>query len=320
MTQSRGLTRQLASQVASRREVLAGAASLAGALALPGSMAASTSSYRLKHGSFEIIVFSDGHIVQPTSNLAPSAPEEARAQILKAAGQTGETFTSPLNVALIRTPSELILVDAGGGASFQPTAGKIMSNLEAMGILSHQIGKVIVTHGHADHLWGLVDTFNDAQFPNAQHFVSAVERDYWLGPDAFKGIDEARHGFVTGARRIFPILGDRLTMVKGGDEIVPGVRVIDTKGHSPGHLSVEVAGEGSLVIVSDAITHPLISFVHPEWRSRGDQDAELGIATRQRLLDRVATDKIRILCYHLPYPGIGFVERNGKAYRFVPVG
>jgi glyoxylase-like metal-dependent hydrolase (beta-lactamase superfamily II) len=303
----------------SRRALLVGTACAAAALALPGRPVGAAAKPALKLGAFEITVVSDGELVQPTANLAVSAPVQERAVVLRAAGHNGEMFTTALNVTLIRTPSELILVDAGGGANFQPTVGRLVENLEALGTSPDKITKIIISHGHADHLWGLIDGFDDIQFPNATYIMSALERDFWMGADAFKGIDEARHGFVPAARRILPRIADKLTLVKGGEEIVPGLRVLDTRGHSPGHLAIEVAGAGGLIIVNDAITHPLISFQHPDWVSRGDQDADLGAKTRQRLLDRIATDKLRMIGYHLPYPGIGFVERKDRAYRFVPV-
>jgi glyoxylase-like metal-dependent hydrolase (beta-lactamase superfamily II) len=104
-------------------------------------------------------------------------------------------------------------------------------------------------------------------------------------------------------------------MVKPGDDVVSGVRVLATPGHTQGHVSLEV-GDG-LVIGGDALTHPLISFRHPEWRPQSDHVPDLAAATRARLLDRLATDRTRLIGFHLPWPGVGYVERKDRAYRFV---
>jgi glyoxylase-like metal-dependent hydrolase (beta-lactamase superfamily II) len=94
--------------------------------------------------------------------------------------------------------------------------------------------------------------------------------------------------------------------------------VIETPGHTPGHISLELAGGDGLIIGGDALTHPIISFQPPSWRVPADHDVDRGISTRLRLLDRLATDKLRLVCAHLPFPGTGFVERRDGAYRFVP--
>jgi glyoxylase-like metal-dependent hydrolase (beta-lactamase superfamily II) len=301
-----------------RRSVMTGTAALAAA-ALGGlPVPAQAAPYRFKEGAFEVTVVSDGHMVIRTSFLAPGAPAEARAAVLRAAGQTGETYESPTNVTLVRTPSELILIDAGAGPNFLPTTGKLIENLKAAGIAADSIGKVVFTHAHPDHIWGATDDFDELAFPNARYFVSAAEWNYWTSDDAFKGISEDRQNFITGARRNLARMKDRLVTVKGGDDIVPGLRVVDTPGHSPGHIAVEVAGGEGLMVVGDAITHFLLSFAHPDWPSQGDQDQERAASTRKRLLERLAADKLRLVGFHLPYPGVGHVERKNGAFRFVP--
>ena len=94
--------------------------------------------------------------------------------------------------------------------------------------------------------------------------------------------------------------------------------MIATPGHTQGHISLELAGGDGLVISGDALTNAIISFQHPSWRVPVDHDPDRGISTRVRLLDQLATDKLRLVGAHLPFPGTGFVERKDGAYRFVP--
>ena len=72
------------------------------------------------------------------------------------------------------------------------------------------------------------------------------------------------------------------------------------------------------MISGDALTNAIISFQHPTWKVPVDHDPDVGISTRVRLLDRLATEKLRLVSAHLPFPGTGFVERKDGAYRFVP--
>ena len=146
----------------SRRSLLAATTASIATRALPAFAAAH---YSLKHGAFELTIVSDGHLVLPTSFLAPGAPPAARDALLRAAGQTGEQYNSPTNVTLIRAGTDLILVDMGSGDRFMPTAGKLWDNLKAAGIDKSKITKVIFTHGHPDHLWGTVDELDELVTP-----------------------------------------------------------------------------------------------------------------------------------------------------------
>ena len=71
------------------------------------------------------------------------------------------------------------------------------------------------------------------------------------------------------------------------------------------------------IVTGDALTHPTISFVHPEWKPAADHVPDQAVTTRKQLLDRLATDNMKIIGFHLPYPGIGMVERKDGAYRYV---
>ena len=300
----------------SRRTLLAATTASIATHALPAFAAAP---YSFRHGDFEIAVVSDGHLVLPTSFLAPDAPAIERAALLKVTGETGEQYNSPTNVTLIRTARDLILIDMGSGDRFMPSAGKLWDNLKAAGFDKSKITKVIFTHGHPDHLWGTVDELDELVTPDARFFIASGEWDFWTGDNAMRGLPPERVGFVTGARRNYAAIKDKVKMVKPGDDIVAGLRLIDTPGHTQGHVSLELAGADGLLVGGDALTHPLISFQHPDWRPTADHVPEQAAATRRKLLDRLATDRSKLIGFHLPYPGIGIVERKDAAYRFVPV-
>jgi glyoxylase-like metal-dependent hydrolase (beta-lactamase superfamily II) len=200
-----------------------------------------------------------------------------------------------------------------------PTAGKLWDNLKAAGIDKAKITKVVFTHGHPDHLWGAVDELDDLVTPDAAFYVGAAEWDFWSGENATRGLPAERAGFVTGARRNYAAIKRRVKMIKAGDEIVSGLRIIDTPGHTQGHLSIELAGGDGLIVGGDVLTHPLISFQYPEWKQIADHVPDQAIATRRKLLDRLAVDRSKLIGFHLPYPGVGTVERKDSVYRFIPV-
>jgi glyoxylase-like metal-dependent hydrolase (beta-lactamase superfamily II) len=297
-----------------RRTFLAASAAGFAARALP---AVAATPYAFRHGAFDVTVVSDGHLVLPTSSLAPGAPPPERDALLKAAGQTGEQYNSATNVTLIRTSSDLILIDMGSGDRFMPTAGRLWDNLKAAGIDKSKITKVIFTHGHPDHLWGTVDELDELMIPDATFYVASGEWDFWTGDNATRGLPSERAGFVTGARRNYAAIKDKVKMVKAGDEIVSGLRLIDTAGHTQGHVSLELAGADGLIVGGDALIDAPIYFQHPEWTYAGDHVPDQAVVTRRKLLDRLAADRSKLIGFHLPYPGVGTVERKDSAYRFV---
>jgi glyoxylase-like metal-dependent hydrolase (beta-lactamase superfamily II) len=301
-----------------RRTVLRlAAAGLAGTALWPRLALAATPPHTFKHGAFEITVASDGHLVLPASLLGPDAPRAELEALLRSVGQGPEQVTPAANITLIRTASEAILIDTGSGANFQPTAGKLAENLEAAGIDRAKITTVVFTHAHPDHLWGTIDDFNELHFPNARYLVSEGEWNFWMDSDLIKKMPEAMHPFVAGAQRNLGRIKDKVTTVRPGADVVTGVRVLDTAGHTPGHISLEIAGGDGLIVVGDVVPHATVTFARPEWRFGFDAIPQLAIAARRKLFERAAAEKTKLIGYHWPYPGVGFAARKDGAYRFV---
>ncbi|MBD9506947.1 MBL fold metallo-hydrolase [Ensifer sp. ENS10] len=304
-----------------RREFLAGSSAIAASVLLPkGAYAADI--HRLRHGSFDISVVSDGFIMLPVSIVLPDATPEERPDIMRRLGGTPERAPFHTNIPVIRTGGDLIVVDDGSGNHFQESAGKLRANLLAAGIDPGLVTKVVLTHAHPDHAGGTLGVDGKLTFPNAQYFVSEAEWQFWTDPNFEKVMPQALHGFAKGAQRDLFAVQDRLTLVKPGDEIVSGMQVFDTRGHTPGHISLQLAGgdgagHDGLVITGDAVTSNVVFFEHPDWHFGFDMDAELALKNRKALIDRAASERLALLGYHWAHPGIGRAERNGSAYRFV---
>ncbi len=298
---------------------LAGAAALTGTTGLAAPLWAQGQIASLTVGDMTIKILSDGHMLLPASMLVPTAPKDKRAAALQQAGYSGKTIKRAVNVTLVKTPKDLILIDVGAGPAFMSTTGRLGEALDEAEIDAESITKVIYTHAHPDHLWGTVNDFDELSFPNAEYFISGTEFDWWMAEDVLKKLPTDRKSFGLGAQSRLQAIKDRVKRIKPGDEVVTGIRAVDTSGHTPGHLSFEVGdSKSSVLIVGDALIDAVISFQYPQWRSSSDYFKDKAVATRKRLLDRLASDKIRIVGYHLPFPGIGFAARKDGAYIFEP--
>ncbi|QRM53990.1 MBL fold metallo-hydrolase [Sinorhizobium sp. BG8] len=299
-----------------RRTFLAGSASLAATSLIPaGAFAAETR--HLSHGKFDLTVLSDGFLTLPAEVILPDAAPEERPAILRRLGGDAASAPVQVNIPLIRTGNELILVDIGSGGNFQESAGKLAGNLRAAGVDPASITKVVFTHVHPDHSGATVTPEGKLLYPNADYFVSAAEWEFWADPDFERKRPEALHGFAKGAKRDLSAVQDRLTLVKPGDEIVPGMHVLDTRGHTPGHISLRLDGDDGLLITGDAATSNIVFFEHPDWHFGFDTEPEIALKTRKALIEEAATSRTKLLGYHWAYPGIGHAERKDGAFVFV---
>ncbi len=275
----------------------------------------------LSLGSKNLRTISDGNLVLPMSFLLPNVPEAERTAFLESRGLDSTQLSPECNLTLLEDGDRRILFDAGSGVNFMPTAGKLPETLEAAGIGADTITDVVFTHGHPDHLWGILDDFDEIAFPEATLRFPRAEWDFWRSDDAIAAMSEGRQAFAVGAQNRLAAMEEQVELFDAGQEVAPGVEAIDTSGHTPGHTSFAVHGGGeSAVIIGDAVTNHAFSFARPKWPSGSDQDTQAGIETRLKLLDRLATDKSTIIGFHLPNGGVGKTERDGAAYRFVQDG
>ena len=270
-------------------------------------------------GQKVITTVSDGNLVLPLDFSFPDVPQDELVALLEAAGHKTDMLEPDCNVTVLKDGDRVVLFDVGSGPNFMPSAGKMLENIDAAGVAPEDVTDVVFTHAHPDHIWGLLDDFDEFVFPEANYFINRVEWDFWRADDTLEKMPEARKSFVVGAQNRMEALEDVIQLFGYGDEVIPGIEAVDTRGHTPGHTSFAIHdGNDSVIVIGDAATNSVVSFAHPEWPSGSDQDTEQGIATRTRLLDRLAQEESRFVGFHLPDGGIGRVETDGNAYRFVP--
>lgn len=278
-----------------------------------------TGPHKLKVGAFEVTIISDGNFTLPLSFVLPSTPKAEAEALYAAHGMGPEGHAAQVNVAVVKTPDATLLVDTGGGTDFMPTVGKLADNLDRAGIAPDSITHVVFTHAHGDHLWGVIDPLDGGtRFTKARHLINGPELDYWAQAGIEDKVPEAARTMALGTSRHLKTLGDRMEKVKAGADVISGVTLVDTAGHTPGHVSILVkSGSEQLLIGGDVLTNAAVSFARPDWPWGPDIDRDKGAATRKRVLDMLATDKIALLGYHLPWPGLARVEKKDTSYRYV---
>jgi glyoxylase-like metal-dependent hydrolase (beta-lactamase superfamily II) len=278
---------------------------------------AQTTVHKFTHGEMEISVFSDGVFSIPLSIAVPQLKPDEIETLFKAHNKHVKREGS-LNIVLVKTKSDLMLIDCGSNTNWAPGLGLLPKKLEAAGIDLEKVTKVILTHGHPDHLWGALDDFNTPTFPNARYIFPALERDYWLNSETLVKLPDDRKSLAIAAIRYLKTLEPVIDYKNHDDKLADGVYYRATYGHTPGHMAVRLESQGQqLLIVGDALTNEVISFARPELVWGSDVQPDIAVKTRLSLLGELAKDKINILGYHLPYPGFGRIEARGSAYSFI---
>jgi len=286
--------------------MLLNAASASAQTTLTPAKTASARSFQI--GKFIVTTLLDGTITRDdTKNVfGQGVSDEEFARVSK------ENFISPdkgqfyFTPTLVYTGSELVLFDTGLGG------GGIQKALADVGVTPEQIDIVVITHMHGDHIGGL-KTSGATTFPNARYVTAAAEYDFWTGLGDNERAAPVRNNVVP--------LAEKTSFIKDGESVVSGITAVSAAGHTPGHTLFMLESEGQqLLLTADLANHYVLSFLNPEWPIIFDNDKDAAATSRRKILDMLATDRVPMIGYHMPFPGMGFVETRDSGFRFVPVG
>jgi glyoxylase-like metal-dependent hydrolase (beta-lactamase superfamily II) len=274
--------------------------------------------YRRQLGDFEITALVDGYL-----DIAHDLWQGIARPDLEAA--TAAAFMpkdGPIRVGvtsyLVNTGDRLILIDSGSTTFFGPTAGRFAASLEAAGVKPADVDVIAVTHMHPDHVAGLMNG-QAAAFPNATLHICGTDHAFWASDaNAARAPDAAKPWYKL-ARDITEAYKGRLQLFSGGPQITPGLTAMPLIGHTPGHTGyVASSGGKSLLFWGDAAGIAPIQFQFPDAGLIFDVDGNQGKATRRRMFDMAATDRLLVAGAHLPFPSFGYVARQGAAYSWTP--
>jgi glyoxylase-like metal-dependent hydrolase (beta-lactamase superfamily II) len=281
------------------------------------------SRYALRIGEIDVLVISDGVLPLPTTMLGHNADPTVRAAWMHDMFLPADAFDWALNVVLVRSGGQTILIDAGLGADPElnlPRAGQTVRRLEAAGIDLGAVTDVVLTHMHMDHVGGLlVEGVKERLRPDLRIHVAAAEVKFWQSPDFShtsmpQGFPDALRA---AAKRFTREYQSQLRLFDDQHEVAPGVVVRRTGGHTPGHSVVRiVSGRDALTFAGDAVF--TVGFDQPGWYNGFEHDPEDAARVRVRLLRQLAETGELLVATHMPFPSIGHVAVTGDTFRWVP--
>lgn len=285
---------------------------------VPLSGVSSPGFHRFMLGDFQITVLLDGLRAgeAPQKTYAINQPEEAVADLLQANLLPADRFVNGFTPTLVNTGSELILFDTGMGAAARENGqGKLPAMIEAAGYKPEQITIVVLTHFHPDHIGGLMEN-GAPTFANARYVTGQAEYDFWTSPDRAGTPAEGVQKIVLA--NVKP-LADKTSFLKDGDAVVSGITALAAFGHTPGHMAFRVESSGKqIILIADTANHFVITLQRPEWHVVFDADKEIAAATRKRIFDMIASERLPFIGYHMPFPAIGYLQAMDQGYRYVP--
>jgi glyoxylase-like metal-dependent hydrolase (beta-lactamase superfamily II) len=285
-----------------------------------GSGAQAPGYYRFKIGEIEVTALHDGVLTRdrPPGFVANATDDEV-GEAYAAAGMPRDKITITFTALAVRAGDRVSLIDTGLGEFGPPGTGRLLGNLAAAGIQPGEISTVIISHFHADHIYGLRRKDETLVFPNAEILVPEKEWDFWMDDAQLAAATEAVKGNFGICRQVFAGLADKVRRYAWDTEIVSGLTAVRANGHTPGMSAVRIAsGDQAMVFVADITNNPLVFARHPEWQAMFDMDPVATIATRKRILDMAASQKLRVSFYHAPFPATGYIVKTGTGYEFLP--
>ncbi|OLP58068.1 MBL fold metallo-hydrolase [Xaviernesmea oryzae] len=269
-------------------------------------------------GDLKITVIQDGlrPSDKPEQTFGINQPPQAVADLLTENFLPSDRFANGFSPVLIETGNELVLVDTGMGEGGRANGlGRLEAGMAALGYTPEQVTLVVLTHLHGDHIGGLMAGGKPA-FPKARYVIGQVEYDFWTNEARVGTPAEGGHQAVL--KNVKP-LAEKASFIGDGATVLPGMTAMAAFGHSPGHLTFRLESAGkALILTGDTANHYVLSLQRPDWEVRFDMDKAKAAVSRRKVFDMIASERLPFIGYHMPFPSVGYAEKAGEGYRFVP--
>ncbi len=262
--------------------------------------------YRFQVGDFDLLMLQEAKNIRPVASWLPDAPQDELERVVRAHNLDPAAVEMAISPLVIRAAGRTLLVDTGERKGDVP----LHERLQAAGIDPNDIDTVIITHGHMDHVAGILDAAGAFAFPRARYLLWRTEWAYWSADDRF-GVTDAPKP-IWDALKAHP---ERVELIGGGVpevEILPGLCAVLAPGHTVGQIALEIASGGEKALLIADAAHHWFQLDCPQWSPKFDRDKALAAQTRRALFERAARDRALLVAYHFPFPGAGrVVEREG---------
>ena len=274
--------------------------------------------YHRRIGDIVVTALSDGTLTRDLEMMNGVPPALGRA-FFDDAFRPGVVIS--VNAFLIYSAGRMALIETGSGQYLGDTTGLLPDSLKAAGVAPTDIKTILLTHMHPDHSAGLTDmTTGAARYPEAELVMHENEPRHWFDDAAMaRGTDREKALFFKAGREQVEPYRNRWRLFGREGEVFPGVTAIPATGHTPGHTTYLVtSGKERLLIWGDTVHIPEVQVPRPEVTMTVDTDHRAAAASRRRIFDMCASERLLVTGMHMHFPGFGHVARRGSTYEYVP--
>jgi glyoxylase-like metal-dependent hydrolase (beta-lactamase superfamily II) len=269
--------------------------------------------YHFRVGTFSCIAVCDADNMESIEGMYSNVSKDELASAASALGYTMDAVPMSSTALAIRAGDHWVLVDAGLPQGDDEEHGHLLRDSQAEHIAHQDIRFVIITHGHGDHVGGLVNDAGKLTYPNARYFMWKSDWDHWMSDAALAAVDEKR---AAARRALFLPIRDQLTLVETEMDVVPGIRLVSLAGHTPGHCGVLVESNGERLLNIADMVHTPMQIQHPEWQCMYDTDPDQAVTVRRTWFARAAQDNLLTMAFHLPFPSLGHIVQDGATWKW----
>jgi glyoxylase-like metal-dependent hydrolase (beta-lactamase superfamily II) len=230
------------------------------------------------------------------------------------------SLTQALNCLLVETPSGRVLIETGIGERMDDhhrtqrgvRGDPILPALRTAGFDPDTVDVVALSHLHFDHAGGLLDAGGARAFPRARIVAQSLEWEFALGSNPRL---QASYEQVE-LRLVEPWA--RAQSADGEEELLPGVRVVRTGGHSGGHQAIVVRGpSGTVGFLGDLMMRGWSA--NPRWIPSFDDFPLTSVDVKASLFRQSLDEDWTIVLSHEPRRPIGRLATEGTRFRFEPL-
>jgi len=255
--------------------------------------------FHFKLGDFNCILFNEMNRTSPADQMYASVPDDERDAVMDEFDLDG-SVPSAINVLYIDTGDAKILIDTGLGQ------GTLYDGLASEGISHDSIDHIIITHGHGDHIGGIIDDDDNLVFPNAEYWIGQAEYESWSDTDY--------RTYAIRKRVNDAIPTERLHVVSDESEFLPGFSFMPLPGHCIGMMGVIIESAGERAVHIADVMHHIIQVKYTDWCVSFDEDRPQARESRRTVFQRAVDDNLLVISYHVWKGGRGRITAEDDTF------